>query len=95
MAGWELRGNVNGKPGKDAVVDEPTMRTLAEIVAERVYSLPPAADHFGLPGYVQYNSRFQEMIAVMVHQALMQYIFMAGDEGLANLVKSGWQSKVE
>jgi hypothetical protein len=80
-----------GPAGEDAVA-----LTADDIdrIAERVFTLPPAPDHFGLPEYVRYGTRFQEMIAVMVHQALAQHVIMATDEGAANLVANGYQPKI-
>jgi hypothetical protein len=80
-----------GPAGEDAVA-----LTADDIdrIAERFYTYPPAPDHFGLPEYVRYGTRFQEMIAVMVHQALAQHIIMATDEGAANLVANGYQPKI-
>ena len=80
-----------GEDGEDAVA---LTQQEIDAIAERVFTLPPAPDHFGLPEYVRYGTRFQEMIAVMVHQALAQHVIMATDEGAANLVASGYQPKI-
>jgi hypothetical protein len=76
-----------GEKGEDAVA---LTQQEIDAIAERVFSLPPAPDHFGLPEYVRYGTRFQETIAVMVNQALMQYLIRNGDEAAANMIRDGY-----
>jgi hypothetical protein len=71
-----------GPAGKDGT-QVPISDADATKIAERVYSLPPASDRFGLPKNAQFGTRFQEMISVMLwNQAPWQ-------EWLGKL-KEGW-----
>jgi hypothetical protein len=97
MAGWVLRGNIKGPPGKageGAEVDEATMRRIAALTAEQVLLGPPAGDHYGLPPHAQFGTRHQENIAIMfANQGFWQEVIRAIDEAALNLLKGGYQPK--
>lgn len=55
-----------GRDGKDAAVTPEQMDQLATMVAEKVFNLPPADDHYGLSDEAKFGNRWQELLAYML-----------------------------
>lgn len=78
-----------GEPGGDAEVTDEVIGRIAAAVVARLFSEPPAPDHFGLPEYAQYGSRLQETIAIIPHQGYLQWLAHNFGEALVNMQREG------
>lgn len=84
-----------GPQGEEGAMTDEQMSRLAEMTAERVFSLPPAADHFAIPPEAQSGTRFQDMTTILLlNQAVWQGFIKAIDEAALNLLQSGYKPKV-
>lgn len=82
-----------GAAGGDAEVDNATIERIAAAVVSRLFSEPPAPDHFGLPEYAQFGSKLQEYIAVMAHAGFLTHVIANADQAVAGMIAGGYTPK--
>lgn len=81
--------------GRLTTLTEEERAEVATAVADRIFSYPPAPDHFGIPKPAQTGTKFQDMIVVaLMNQAIWQVFVPAIDEAIKNLLASGYKPKV-
>jgi hypothetical protein len=85
-----------GTPGKGGEMTPEQISAIAEQVAERIFTLPPTADHFGLAPAARSSTRFQDMITILLsNQAVWQEFIKAMDEAALGLMRGGYRPKAE